>query len=56
MQQQTLPQALDLAAMVADLNSLLRLKTTVVGIKMFTRVEDMLAALCMTTSSMATST
>jgi len=40
MQQQT-PESLDLAAMVADLNSLLRLKTTVAGIKMFARVEEM---------------
>src|SRR2546430_4593571 len=29
--------------MVADLNSLLRLKTTVIGIKMFARVEEMTA-------------
>ena len=42
MQQQT-PEAFDLAGMVADLNSLLRLKTTVIGIKMFTRVEEMTA-------------
>ena len=42
MQQQT-PEALDLAGMVADLNSLLRLKTTVIGIKMFARVEEMAA-------------
>ena len=40
MQQQT-PESLDLAAMVADLNNLLRLKTTVTGIKMFARVEEM---------------
>jgi len=40
MQQQTQEQ-FDLAGMVADLNSLLRLKTTVTGIKMFSRVEDM---------------
>src|SRR6201987_2888263 len=39
-QQQT-PEQFDFAAMVADLNSLLRLKTTVTGIKMFARVEDM---------------
>ncbi len=31
----------DLAGIVADLNSLLRLKTTVIGMKMFARVEDM---------------
>src|SRR5271156_1373745 len=41
MQQQTPPEQFDLAGMVADLNSLLRLKTTVAGIKMFSRVEDM---------------
>src|SRR5580692_5211154 len=39
MQQQT-PQ-FDPAGMVADLNTLLRLKTTVIGIKMFARIEDM---------------
>ena len=43
MQQQTPPEPLDLAGMVADLNSLLRLKTTVIGIKMFARVEEMAA-------------
>jgi len=43
MQQQTPPEAFDLGAMVADLNSLLRLKTTVVGIKMFATVEEMAA-------------
>ena len=43
MQQQTPPEALDLAAMVADLNNLLRLKTTVIGIKMFATVEEMTA-------------
>jgi uncharacterized protein (DUF169 family) len=42
MQQQT-PEPLDLAAMVADLNSLLRLKTTVIGMKLFERVEEMQA-------------
>jgi uncharacterized protein (DUF169 family) len=41
MQQQTPPEQFDLAAMVADLNSLLRLKTTVIGIKMFADVADM---------------
>jgi uncharacterized protein (DUF169 family) len=41
MQQQTPPEQFDLAGMVADLNGLLRLKTTVIGIKMFPRVEDM---------------
>ena len=43
MQQQTSPEQFDLAGIVADLNALLRLKTTVIGIKMFSRVEDMLA-------------
>ena len=33
----------DLAAMVADLNSLLRLKTTVIGMKMFARADEMAA-------------
>jgi uncharacterized protein (DUF169 family) len=42
MQQATLTdEKIDLAGMVADLNSLLRLKTTVTGIKMFARVADM---------------
>jgi uncharacterized protein (DUF169 family) len=36
-------EKLDLAAMVADLNGLLRLKTTVIGMKMFARAEDMAA-------------
>ncbi|HMM92454.1 DUF169 domain-containing protein, partial [Bradyrhizobium sp.] len=43
MQQQTPPEAFDLVGMVADLNSLLRLKTTVIGIKMFARTEEMMA-------------
>src|SRR3978361_720858 len=43
MQQQTPPEALDLAGMVADLNSLLRLKTTVIGIKMFATTDEMTA-------------
>jgi uncharacterized protein (DUF169 family) len=43
MQQQTPSQAIDLIALVADLNSLLRLKTTVTGIKMFASVEEMAA-------------
>ncbi|MGY4308358.1 uncharacterized protein (DUF169 family) [Bradyrhizobium sp. USDA 4369] len=43
MQQPNISERLDLAAMVADLNALLRLKTTVIGIKMFARVEDMQA-------------
>src|SRR6201981_409674 len=41
MQQQAPQEQFDLAAMVADLISLLRLKTTVTGIKMFARLEDM---------------
>lgn len=41
MQQQTPPEQFDLAAIVSDLNNLLRLKTTVIGIKMFARVEEM---------------
>src|SRR3954467_10047533 len=36
-------QTFDLAGMAADLNNLLRLKTTVTGMKMFARVEDMAA-------------
>jgi uncharacterized protein (DUF169 family) len=43
MQQQAPSQPFDLAAMVADLNSLLRLKTTVIGLKMFASVEEMAA-------------
>src|ERR1700753_3320131 len=43
MQQQTPQQSFDPSGMVADLNSLLRLKTTVIGMKMFARVEDMQA-------------
>src|SRR6201998_1949435 len=42
MQQQSSEQ-LDLGAIVSDLNALLRLKTTVIGIKMFARVDEMLA-------------
>src|SRR5258705_3462919 len=42
MQQAAVPdEKLDLASMVADLNSLLRLKTTVIGMKMFARVDEM---------------
>ncbi|NEU99935.1 DUF169 domain-containing protein [Bradyrhizobium uaiense] len=41
MQQQTSPEQFDLGAIVTDLNNLLRLKTTVIGIKMFARVEEM---------------
>jgi uncharacterized protein (DUF169 family) len=43
MQQQTPPEPLDLPRMVAELNDLLRLKTTVIGMKMFANVEDMQA-------------
>ena len=43
MQLETPPEAFDLTGMVADLNGLLRLKTTVIGIKMFARSEDMMA-------------
>jgi uncharacterized protein (DUF169 family) len=43
MQQQTPPEPFDLAAMVDDLNRLLRLKTTVIGLKMFATVEGMTA-------------
>jgi uncharacterized protein (DUF169 family) len=43
MQQQIPPQVFDFTGMVADINSLLRLKTTVTGIKMFASVEDMAA-------------
>jgi uncharacterized protein (DUF169 family) len=40
-QQVTEPGALDLPAMVADLNALLRLKTTVIGMKMFSSAAEM---------------
>src|SRR3979490_560458 len=43
MQQQSPPEQFDLPGMVDDLNALLRLKTTVIGIKMFAKVEDMTA-------------
>src|SRR5436305_3229389 len=43
MQQATQPEQLDLQAMVADLNSLLRLKTTVIGMKMFASADEMMA-------------
>jgi uncharacterized protein (DUF169 family) len=44
MQQAALqPETFDLTAMVADLNSLLRLKTTVIGMKMFASVDEMAA-------------
>src|ERR1700744_6585238 len=43
MQQPTSSETLDPASMVSDLNNLLRLKTTVIGIRMFARVEEMTA-------------
>src|SRR5204862_6088579 len=43
MQQQTPPEQFDLAGMAADLNSLLRLKTTVIGMKLFATIEEMAA-------------
>jgi uncharacterized protein (DUF169 family) len=43
MQQQTQAETFDPVAIVADLNSLLRLKTTVTGLKMFATVEEMAA-------------
>src|SRR6266481_9713044 len=36
-------ETLDLAGIAADLNSLLRLKTTVIGMKMFARADEMTA-------------
>src|SRR6202042_3814699 len=43
MQQPTSSETLDPARMVSDLNNLLRLKTTVIGLKMFATVEEMTA-------------
>jgi len=43
MQQQTPTEPFDPAGMVADLNGLLRLMTTVIGLKMFTSIEEMAA-------------
>lgn len=43
MQQQMPPEQFDLTGMVADLNSLLRLKTTVIGLKMFASADEMAA-------------
>src|SRR5665811_1060268 len=43
MQQQTPPEQFDMAGIVADLNSLLRLKTTVIGMKMFASADEMAA-------------
>ena len=42
MQQQMLPEQFDLAGIVDDLNALLRLKTTVIGLKMFEHLEEMI--------------
>src|SRR2546429_4139148 len=39
----TQQETFDLAGIVADLNSLLRLKTTVIGMKLFASVEEMAA-------------
>jgi uncharacterized protein (DUF169 family) len=39
--QQQAADTIDLAGIVADLNTLLRLKTTVIGMKLFAHVEDM---------------
>src|SRR6201746_1992135 len=41
--QQAASETFDLPAMVADLNSLLRLKTTVIGMKMFASADEMAA-------------
>src|SRR6201985_1766163 len=43
MQQQTSSETFDPVGMVADLNALLRLKTTVIGMKMFATVDEMTA-------------
>ena len=43
MQQQTPPETFDMNGMAADLIGLLRLRTTVIGIKMFASVEEMAA-------------
>ncbi|MBU6456286.1 MAG: DUF169 domain-containing protein [Bradyrhizobium sp.] len=43
MQQQMPSEQLDTAGLVTDLNTLLRLKTTVIGMKMFARAEEMAA-------------
>jgi uncharacterized protein (DUF169 family) len=43
MQQQTPPERFDMAGMAADLNALLRLKTTVIGMKMFASIDEMAA-------------
>src|ERR1700676_4431826 len=43
LQHKTPPEKFDLPGMVADLNNLLRLKTTVIGMKMFASVDEMAA-------------
>ena len=43
MQQQSPPEQFDLAGMVPDLNSLLRQKTTVIGMKLFATADEMAA-------------
>lgn len=43
MQQPTPPEPFDMLGMVSDLNNLLRLKTTVIGMKMFASVDEMTA-------------
>src|SRR5436190_9482764 len=43
MRQETLQENFDFPGMIAELNSLLRLKTTVIGMKMFARVNEMQA-------------
>src|SRR6201986_4108125 len=43
MQQATQGEQFDLPAMVADLNTLLRLKTTVTGMKLFATADEMAA-------------
>src|SRR5690242_6120341 len=41
MSQEMQPEQFDFTAMLADLNSLLRLKTTVIGLKMFESADEM---------------
>jgi hypothetical protein len=40
------PASYDWPALVADLNALLRLKTTITGMKLFERIEDREAIPC----------
>jgi hypothetical protein len=42
--QETKQETIDFPGMIAELNGLLRLKTTVIGMKMFARVSEMQAA------------